>query len=78
MISLYPEEIQTFQICADYQDGRWTALGKHTNDLGPTSHKYVINEILPGMDVFDRSYRLNGSVNITQETSKLCEHRVNV
>jgi len=30
VISLYPEEIQTFQICADYQDGHWTALGKHT------------------------------------------------
>ena len=70
VISLYPEEIQTFQICADYQDGHWTALRTHTNDLGPSSHKEVTNEILPGMDVFDRSYRLNGSVNITQETSK--------
>ena len=69
VISLYPEEIQAFEICADYQDGHWTALGTHTNKLGPSSHNEVINEILQGMDVFDRNYRPNGSVNINQETS---------
>ena len=70
VISLYPEEIQTFQICADYQDGHWTVLGKHMNNMGPVSHEYVINELLPSMDVFDRSYRPNGSVNLTQETTQ--------
>ena len=43
--------------------------GQHWGST-PVSHKYVINEILPGMDVFDRSYRLNGSVNLTQETTQ--------
>ena len=41
---------------------------KHTNNLGPIDHGVVINEIFPNMDVFDRNYQPNGSVNINQET----------
>ena len=68
VISLYPEEVQAFEMCAEYQDGHWTALGKHTNNMGPIDHGEVINEIFPNMDVFDRNYQPNGSVNINQET----------
>ena len=68
VISLYPEEVQAFEMCAEYQDGHWTALGKHTNNMGPVDHGEVINEIFPNMDVFDRNYQPNGSVNINQET----------
>lgn len=42
VMSLYPEEFPAFTICADYQAGHWTAMGKHTNELGPSSHDEVI------------------------------------
>lgn len=64
VISFYPEEIQAFTICADYQAGHRTVSGKHMNEMGPSSHKDVINRILPGMDELDRDYQPNGSVDI--------------
>ena len=68
MISLYPEEVKAFEMCAEYQDGHWTASGKNSIKMGPFDHSTVINEIFPDMDMFDRNYQSNGSVNINQET----------
>ena len=68
IISLYPEEIQAFTICADYQAGHWPVFGKHMNDMGPSSHREVVNEILPGMDELDRDYQPNGSVDVNEDT----------
>ena len=55
-------------MCAEYQDGHWTASGKNSIKMGPFDHSTVINEIFPDMDMFDRNYQSNGSVNINQET----------
>ena len=68
VISLYPEEVKAFEMCAEYQDGHWTASGKNSIKMGPFDHSTVINEIFPDMDTFDRNYQSNGSVNINQET----------
>lgn len=53
--------------CREFQGGPWSAMGTDTKKLGPKSRDMIVNDILPEMEDFDKSFKPSGREGLAPE-----------